>query len=141
MKLFYYSFFSLLICLVACEKVTESDLQYLNGYWEITRVESHGEVFQPQGIAPSVDAYFMDNLKKGIKKKMTPHFSGNYQSSNDQFAFSIVLEENTYYIDYQEALLPWREKIIKLTSEELIVFHRDKKYVYKRHLKPTSNVE
>ncbi|MDB4015321.1 hypothetical protein N9483_03065 [Flavobacteriaceae bacterium] len=129
-------FFLLTIGLIisSCTSVSEKDLTNLNGYWEIEKVESNGETFTPRGGAILVDFYQLDSTT-GYRKKLAPSFNGNYKSSEDQFNFSVVNIEGSFYIEYKEALQPWKEKIISINATQLELEHSDKTYVYKRHEK------
>ena len=118
----------------SCTSVSEKDLIHLNGYWEIEKVKSNGETFTPRGGAILVDFYQLDSTT-GYRKKLAPSFSGNYNSSEDQFDFSIISLEGSFYIEYKEALQPWKEKIISISATQLELEHSDKIYVYKRHEK------
>jgi len=127
--LFIFSLFT------ACKRVTNDDLKYLEGYWEISKVESHGEIFSPKGSAPAVDHYQMINDHMGIKKKMVPSFSAQYNSSEDAIQFRILSKDGGYSIQFFSSLEQWEEEIKTLTAQEMILFHSDKSYHYKRHQK------
>ena len=128
-------FFFIFSLFTACERVTNEDLRHLQGYWEISKVESHGEVFSPKGTAPAVDHYQMINDQMGIKKKMVPSFSEQYNSSEDAIQFRILSKDGRYSIQFFSSLEQWEEEIKTLTAQEMILFHNDKSYHYKRHQK------
>ena len=121
----------------ACTGVSRDDLMHLDGYWEISKVEAHGEVFSPKGSAPAVDHYQMINDSIGIKKKMVPSFGQQYSSSEDLIQYRIISKNETYHIQFFSSLEQWEEEIKTLTAEEMILFHSDKSYHYKRHQKIT----
>ena len=122
------------LLLLSCTKVSEKNLSHLNGYWEIEEVLSHGETFTPRGGAVLVDLYQLDSLR-GYRKKLAPSFSGNYNSSEDQLNFTVINQGGEFYIEYNEAQEPWKEKIIAISATQLALEHSDKVYVYKRHEK------
>lgn len=128
------------ICLlffIGCTNLKTPELLHLEGYWEIKAVHAHGEVFQPRGAAPVVDFYHLEADSIGFKKKMTPTFNGLYQSSEDQIAFSVKKEGKRLFLHFDSALTPWKEEILSIDLEEMILFHNDKEYHYKRHQKIT----
>jgi len=132
-----YVFYLCLLFFIGCAKVKTLELVHLEGYWEIKAVHAHGEVFQPRGAAPLVDFYHLEADSIGFKKKMTPTFNGLYQSSEDQIAFSVKKEGQRLFLHFDSALTPWKEEILSIDPEEMILFHNDKEYHYKRHQKIT----
>ena len=121
----------------ACTEVAADDLKHLEGHWEISKVEAHGETFSPKGSAPAVDYYQMINDSIGIKKKMVPSFGEKYSSSEDLIQYRINSVNGNYSIHFFSALQEWKEEIKSLSAEEMILFHNDKSYHYKRHQKIT----
>ena len=121
----------------ACTGVSSDDLKQLEGYWEISKVEAHGETFNPIGGAPVVDYYQMFNDSMGIKKKMVPSFGKKYSSSEDLIQYKILTVDGNYSLQFSSALEEWEEEIKSLSQEEMILFHNDKSYHYKRHQKIT----
>tara|TARA_B100000767_G_C19777619_1_gene543633 strand:+ start:8214 stop:8633 length:420 start_codon:yes stop_codon:yes gene_type:complete len=120
--------------LTSCSSVSQKDLTLLNGTWEIEEVQSHGEIFNPKKGAILVDFYKIDaNL--GYRKKLTPSFRKNYFSSEDRFDFIIEQIEGNFYLSYDNALKPWKEKIVKISENNLELEHSGKTYRYIRHKK------
>lgn len=132
---------TILICIltstlqIACTGVSADDLKYLEGYWEISKVNAHGETFIPKGNAPAVDYYIIINDSMGIKKKMVPGFEEKYASSEDLIQYRILNDNGNYSLQFFSALQDWEEEIKSLSEEEMILFHNDKFYHYKRHQK------
>ena len=77
----------------------------------------------------------MINDQMGIKKKMVPSFSEQYNSSEDAIQFRILSKDGRYSIQFFSSLEQWEEEIKTLTAQEMILFHNDKSYHYKRHQK------
>lgn len=122
------------VLLFSCTTVSRENLANLNGYWEIEEVRSHGETFTPKGGAVLVDFYEW-NGTMGFRKKLAPSFSNTYNSSEDRSNFSITKHDGDFYIDYSDALEPWKEKILSISGTHLELNHSDKTYRYKRHNK------
>lgn len=121
----------------ACTRVSSDDLKHLEGYWEILKVEAHRETFKPRGGLPAVDYYQILNDSMGIKKKMVPSFGEKYISSEDLIQYKILTVDGNYSIQFSSALEEWEEEIKSLSQEEMILFHNNKSYHYKRHQKIT----
>ncbi len=135
-KSFLFLFFISLVT-TACTTVNNSDLKHLQGYWEIASVEAHGEVFQPKGNAPTVDYYQMINDTIGYKKKMAPTFYEKYNSSEARIQYQLISKKGKYFLQFSSPLEKWEEEIKTLNATELVLFHSDKTYHYKRHQKIT----
>lgn len=118
-----------------CTSLTQSDITLLEGYWVIESVRAHGEIFQPRGNAPAVDYYYFYKQNNGTKIKMTPQFNGSFKRSQDQARFVVQHIDNRFYLNYATALEPWREEIITLNKQELVLYHNEKTYHYKRFQK------
>lgn len=131
-----FLFFSIII---GCQNPQNINSAQLEGYWEIEKVSSHGETFNPRGAAPMVDYYFLTNKKQGFRKKLAPSF-GFYQTSEQQFAFDVEQSNSgEYFLHFKKALKPWKEKIIALDSTQLVLEHQEKVYHYIRHEKMDLN--
>ena len=76
-----------------CDRIDREEVRQIEGYWEIESVQTKGEVFQPKGNAPSVDYYFFSSDSSGFKKKLSPRVMGNYETSEDQVQFSVILNK------------------------------------------------
>jgi len=126
--------FTFTAAITGCSGVSHKDLNLLNGAWEIDEVQSHGEIFNPKGGTILVDFYKIEaNL--GYRKKLTPSFGENYSSSEDRFDFTIEQIEGDFYLSYDKALKPWKEKIVKISENNLELEHSGKTYRYIRHKK------
>ncbi len=133
-KIFSLLLLTFTITLTSCSKVTQKDLILLNGTWEIHEVQSHGKIFNPKGGTILVDFYKID-ATLGYRKKLTPNFGTNYSSSEDRFDFTIKQIDGDFFLSYDKALKPWKEKIIEISENYLELEHSGKTYRYKRHEK------
>lgn len=132
-----FIFFAYLV--VSCDKNSIDDINHLNGYWEIDVVRAHGEEFVPKKPAPLVDYYQVVESNKGWKKKMAPQVMGEYQSSDAVVYFTLEQEGSQWLIHYRDNLSSWKEEIIILNDNTLVLFQEEKYYHYKRHQKQTLN--
>jgi len=130
-------FLILSLGLTQCTQVKQQDIRRIEGYWEIESVHSHGEIFTPKGGAPVVDFYHLISPHQGLKKKLHTNFSGVYERSDDKATFTIEQSQGAFYLSFEDALQKKKKKIIKINADELILFHSEKEYRYKRHQKIT----
>ena len=116
--------------LFACsDKVSKSDLNHLNGYWEIEEVVFSDGNKKEYKVNSIIDYIELDDLK-GYKKKVMPQFDGSFKTSNDAEPFTIKQEEDGFKILYKNELSEWEESIIFLSedsystkNEEGTVYH------------------
>lgn len=135
-KYLFFFVITFILC-TGCTTLSKEDIKQLEGYWEIDSVKAHGETFSPKGSAPAIDHYTLVNDSVGFKKKLVPSFGEKYSSSEDLIQFRLVVKNGSYFIQFFNALQTWEEKITSISAEELILFHSEKTYHYKRHQKIT----
>lgn len=129
-KVFYV--LGLITLFIGCEKSPQDfDLENLEGYWEIDKAET------PYGakeykISTTVD-YFHIEDSAGFRKKVQPRLIGKDQASNDEEEFALGFENDSLRIYYDSEFDQWRETIIELTEEKLVIKNDSSfYYIYKR---------
>lgn len=130
-------FYILLLTLVSCSnKVTQEDLTFLNGYWDIEMVESESKKITKFGVNSTIDFYYVDNTNQGYRKKATPDFSGKYKANNIKDKIVVTHKNDQFIIQTTTALDSWEDVIIKLTAKKLVL-RNDKGVLfhYKKHEK------
>lgn len=130
-------FYILLLTLVSCSnKVTQEDLTFLNGYWDIEMVESESKKITKFGVNSTIDFYYVDNTNQGYRKKATPDFSGKYKANNIKDKIVVTHKNDQFIIQTTTALDSWEDVIIKLTAKKLVL-RNDKGILfhYKKHEK------
>lgn len=122
----------MVILFIGCEKSPKGfDLENLEGYWEIDKAET------PYGakeykISTTVD-YFHIEDSAGFRKKVQPRLIGKDEASNDQEEFALRFENDSLRIHYDTEFDQWRETIIELTEEKLVIKNDSSfYYIYKR---------
>lgn len=130
---FLVLFSSFVLC--QCSAVNEKEITLLKGYWEIEYVQAHGEKFQPRGNAPAVDYYFLTSDSTGVKKKLSPRIVDFYETSENQVRFRIEHDNGHFYLHFTTPLEEWKEEIKDISNDQLVLFHNEMEYHYKRHEK------
>lgn len=119
----------LTIVLSGCQQnITTEDLSKLNGYWEITEVTMPDGSSKTYKINQTVD-YISYESNDGIRKKVAPQFDGTYLVTDHQENFTIVEENDVFYMEYKTEYGTWREKLIQLCDETFTV-ENDQKTIY-----------
>ena len=115
---------TLLIAASCSEKITEANLELLNGYWEIEEVEfPNGEKKEYQ-MSSVVDYIQCDNLQ-GFRKKVVPKFDGSFETSDDAENFVVEKRNEKFFIKYENPLSEREESLISLSSDNFSVKNQD----------------
>ena len=122
------------ICLqfIFCNLEGIRDVKIIEGVWEIYSVSYKDEVFYLNGKSPLVDYYVFDSDSSGTKKKLKPNFNDTFSSSLDEINFKIKRINGLIYLDYVSDSNNWKERIKKLSKNELIISNNKFDYHYKR---------
>jgi len=126
--------FLLVLMLWACNdsSVNQDDLHYLNGYWEISKVEFPDGSIKEYGMNPSIDFIHLKD-DKGYRKKMKPKYDGTYGTSKDVEGFTVSNVNETIILRYSTELSEWEEKLAQLDSLTFSVTNEEGvTYKYKR---------
>ena len=127
--------------LISCtDKVTQQDLQQLNGYWDIDKVESVDKKITEYGANSTIDFYFVNEQNEGYRKKTTLDFSGTYKTNNIKDKIVIEAKNGAFIIKTITSLDNWEEVIISLTKEKLVLKNeKGVLFYYNKHEKFNSN--
>ena len=136
-----YSILILLITLISCDnKVSEQDIQLLNGYWDINKVESVNKKVTQYGANSTIDYYFINEQNKGFRKKTTLDFSGTYKTNNIKDKIIIENKNDDFILKTSTSLASWEDIIITLTKDKLVLKNeKGDLFYYNKHEKFNSN--
>jgi len=104
-------------------------LDNLNGYWEIERVEFSEDSIREFKINENVDFIEIKD-GTGFRKKVRPQFDGTYTVTNDEEKVVAKIEEGKLNLYYTTPFDSWKETVIKaeddklsLKNEQGIIYH------------------
>lgn len=124
------------IILVSCnQQIKESDLQHLNGYWEIEKVVMPDKSTKEYKVNTTYDYIEIKN-SEGFRKKVYPQLTGNFQTSDDSEIFKITKEDNVFKMNYENGENQWTE-ILELVNETSFVVKNEANITY--HYKKVKN--
>lgn len=131
MRIYYLMF---LMFIVSCtSKVEKSNLQFLNGYWEIEKVELPDGSDKEYKINESVDYFKIDEDLKGFRKKLVPQFDGKLLTNDVNEEVFVTFEEDKIYLNYATEFAKWKEEILVLNATNLrLKNNQDIIYNYKK---------
>lgn len=117
------------------QSISESDLQNLNGYWEIEKVELPDGDKKEYKVNETID-FFKIETNKGFRKKVMPQLDGTYLTNDIQEDVVVVVKDGNATLRYKTTYASWNEEIIELTKDKLVVKNQqDLEYHYKRPVK------
>ena len=106
---------------VSCAKaINETDLQKLNGYWEIKEVIMPDGTKKEYTVNSTID-YFKLEGKEGVRQKVMPQLDGTYMTNDLSEKITITEEEGKTYIQYKTDHAQWKEQLIELDENILVV--------------------
>ena len=122
--------------ILSCKQsISESDLQNLNGYWEIEKVELPDGDKKEYKVNETID-FFKITDKKGFRSKVMPQIDGTYLTNDLKEDVVVVLKDGDATIQYKTNYANWNEEIIELSKDKLVVKNQqDLEYHYKRPVK------
>ena len=125
-----------LLSVLSCkQKITEADISNLNGYWEIEKVELPDGDKKEYKVNETIDFFKIDG-NKGFRKKVMPQLDGTYLTNDIQEDIVIAVKDGDATIQYKTTYASWKEEIIELTKDKLVVKNeQDLEYHYKRPVK------
>jgi hypothetical protein len=125
-----------LLSVLSCkQKITEADLSNLNGYWEIEKVELPDGDKKEYKVNETID-FFKIEANKGFRKKVMPQLDGTYLTNDFQEDVVVIVKDGDASLQYKTTYASWKEEIIELTKDKLVVKNQQEiEYYYKRPAK------
>lgn len=122
--------FFLFIIISGCSgQKPEEQVKYLEGYWEIKRVEITPDSVREYQFNETLDHFAMEG-NKGIRKKVRPRLDGTFEVTDNSENIEAVIEEDELYLKYTTPYDSWRERVIqaeendlKIQNEQGIIYH------------------
>ena len=112
--------------------VSEEDLKYLNGYWEIEEVTFPNGQTKEFKASTTVDYIEVKGLK-GFRKKVQPRFNGTFETSDDAEFFSLSPTGTDFEFHYKHEDNEWKERILNISQNHFSVVNSDTlTYTYKK---------
>lgn len=126
------------LMLISCHSnVSKENIKYLNGYWEIQKVDLPNGENKDYKVNETID-YFEVKDDKGFRQKVMPQFDGRFRTNDIKEQIEIVEKENAFFIEYKTKYGKWKEEILTLEDSTLVLKNKDNlEYTYKK-FKPFS---
>lgn len=123
----------LIFILISCQpKISEQDISKLNGYWEIEKVILPDGTEKEYAINETFDFFQIESMK-GFRKKVKPQLNGRFLVDNQSEKVAIVIEKDKTYMVYTTPYAKWKEELVSLSDEKMVVLNKAKMaYYYKK---------
>jgi len=124
----------LFLLLIACSGgASEADLPFLEGYWEIRRVQ-FPDGTEKEYVANATIEYFEWDGNSGFRKKMQPTLKGTFLTSDDALPMKVVWRDQRLFLSFNGEGQPWEEEVLKLQEDVLVTRHANGlRYEYARY--------
>jgi hypothetical protein len=121
------------VVLIGCQKeVTATDIQKINGYWEIEKVIFADGTEKDYGINDTYD-YFEIKGNEGFRKKVTPQIDGTFFVNEASEKVCIEKVNAKCIIHYTTSFAKWNEELVAVSDQELVTINEARKeYHYKK---------
>ncbi len=117
------------------QKISDTDISNLNGYWEIEKVVLPDGDKKEYKVNETID-FFKVESNKGFRKKVMPQLDGTYLVNDVQEDIVLKINDGDASLLYKTKYASWKEDIIELTKDKLVVKNeQEMKYHYKRPAK------
>ena len=112
----------------------KEQLNNLNGYWQIEKVEIERDSVIEYGLSPYID-YIEVKDSVGFRRKLKPKIDGGFvKAPNEPEKISAKIEGNKLMLYYSTPFDEWKEEVLEANEDELVILNRDdKKYYYQRY--------
>lgn len=128
-----FIYIGLFFLVAGCKKeISESDLNLLNGYWEIARVTFPDGNQKEYNVNTSIDYISVKN-NEGFRKKVQPKLDGTFDTSDDAIPFTVKNTENKFFLRYENGQDEWNEELVELSDTHFSIKNEESLvYKYKR---------
>ena len=115
----------LIISLNSCRSDVTTYIPFIEGYWEIVSVTKDQNKIKEFKISGSVDYFKVNENLSGYRKKVTPRFDGAFEMSQHQSEFTLSVDKDQLWIQYDNNAVFFREEIIRANESSLIISNND----------------
>lgn len=122
-----------LIAFTSCTQDPKDQIEHLNGYWGIEKVEFTKDSIRDFKINEIVD-YIEVTDSVGFRIKVKPQFDGTYIPAGEPEDILLKIEDENVVLNYSTSFDKWKEIIVASTEEKLSLKNeRGIIYHYKRY--------
>lgn len=130
-KILIFVIFSLL--LASCQqKIVQSDIAKINGYWEIERVDLPDADHKEYRMNEVFD-YFQIKNNKGFRKKVMPQLDGTFLANDTSEKVEVVFTDDQVFLKFKTEYATWQEQLTEISDQKMtLVSNKNIEYQYKK---------
>ena len=117
--------FSFFILLNSCKSEVSTYIPFVEGYWEIVNVTKDHKKIKEYKMSGAIDYFKVNENLSGYRKKVTPRFDGAFEMSQHQSEFTLSVDKDQLWIQYDNNAVFFREEIIRANESSLIISNND----------------
>lgn len=126
------------VALLSCRKgIEEKELVKINGYWEIAKTEMPDGSEKEFPVSTTID-FFQINGKSGSRTKVMPQLDGSYLTNDVSEKITVTSKDDTVYLNYSTPFAKWKEKVLSVSDDELVIINEQDITYHYRKPKPFS---
>ena len=127
-------FIILVLALASCSRpVTQEQITYLNGLWEIEQVTLVDGSTRDYKVSEIIDEFSISK-NHGTRKKVRVSLVGNYPDAAAPDSVIVRIEKDRAVLAHKAEFIRWEEEIVELDSTRLVLKNKQGiTYQYKRH--------
>ncbi len=111
----------------------KTELDTLNGYWEIEMVHFPDGSKKEFQLNSTID-YFEIKGMTGSRRKVRPSLEGTFETANEAEYFGVSQENDHLIMEYTNRFSNWKEVITNISSNHFSVVNENQiTYHYKRY--------
>lgn len=123
----------LLISIIGCSSSPKDQLDHINGYWGIEKVEFTKDSIRNFKVNEIVD-YIEIKDSVGFRIKVKPQFDGSYIPAGEPEEIKVTIEDGKVLLNYSTSFNKWKEIIVVSKEDKLSLKNeRGITYHYKRY--------
>lgn len=111
------------------QEIVPADIQKINGYWEIVRVDIPDLEHKEYRMNEVFD-YFEIKNNSGFRKKVMPQLDGTFLANDVSENVSVVFKDKKTFLKFKTQFTTWQEELTELRDSTMVLVN-DKKIVYK----------
>ena len=123
----------LILSIASCkQKISNDDIQKMNGYWEIEKVIFPDGEDKDFKVNMTYD-YIELKGNTGFRRKGAPRFDGKFEANDVLEEIEITFKDDKVFVNYSTEFAKWQEQLEEISDEKMVLTNSEnKKYHYKR---------
>lgn len=119
------------LLLSACQSRFErNDLKTIAGQWEIDYVKLKDGSRRDYPINESIEIFTLKG-DQGMRQKVMPMWDGSLRQLTPPESFELTIDNGQVTFHYASAYAKWKEELVALDQEALVVRNSENEYHYK----------